>query len=240
MILDYNDYEGFVKKVTRSVPLLKTEQLMLMIAKFFNQDFETVEPILFALQRNQVILMTRDGWSMTVGQYIKISGDRFLVARSSFDSRSDEFNRLPNMDDKCRKINRPLSKALWIVADMMPDSADFIIASSPWTVAYATIPTENIASRLYEVAYIDKGYEVTGTELLKRVPKIQSNTVKNSIVRICIIEDEDYAFRVPHIGFAYIVKIDHDTPNHYRIVEDRTLEANIPKEIRWEDDPFHD
>ena len=240
MILDYNEYEDFVKKILRSVPLIKTEQLKLMISKYFAQDPETVDPILLALQSNQAILMTQDGWSMTVGQYIKLSGDRFLAARSSFKSTTDEFNRLPNMDDKCRKVNRPLSKALWLVADMMPDSVNFIIASSPWTVAFATIPTDTKRSLLYEIAYIDKGYEVTGTELLRRVPKIQSNTIKKSIVRICIIEDETYAFRVPYNGFAYVVKIDHSMPSHYRIIEQRTPSAGVPKEKRWEEDPYHD
>ena len=240
MIEHYSEYEDFVRHITLTVPLIMTEQLKLMISKNFSQDIDTVDPVLLALQGNQIILMTQDGWSMTPGQYIKLTGDRFLVARNSWNSATDDLKRLPGMDDRCSRVNRPLSKCLWIVADMLPDSADFILAGPPFSVAFTTIPTEERPAYLYEIAYIDRGYETAGTELLRRIPKIKSNHVKKDIVRICVIEDEDYAFSVPWIGFSHIVKIDADCPGHYRIVEQRTMRQGISLEERWRDDPFHE
>lgn len=240
MIEQYSEYEDFVKHITLTVPLIKTEQLKLMISKYFSQDINTVDTVLLALQGNQVILTTQDGWSMTPGQYIKLTGDRFLTARNSWTNETDELRRLPNMDEKCRKVNKSLSKCLWIVADMMPDSSGFILTGPPFSVAFTTVPTEKRPSYVYEVAYIDRGYEVVGAELLRRIPKTGSNHVKKSIIRICVIEDEDYAFEVPWIGFAYIVKIDHSRLNHYRVVEERTARKGISLEERWKDDPFHE
>ena len=234
MIDKYELYEDFARHILRNVPLIKTEQLQLMIANQFQQDFDSVNDVMFALQRNQIILMTSDGWSMTVGQYIRITGDRFLRGRNSYDAPTDSLNRLQNMDGKCRKVNRPLSKSLWVVAEMLPDSANFIIAGSPWTVAFTSIPTEKRPSYLYQIAYIDKGYETTLAYLLRSLPSIESNHLRDSIRRICIIEEEEYAFKVPYIGFTYIVTIDHESPTHYRVVETRSGKD------RWKEDPYHD
>ena len=40
MLDNYEEYEEFVKDITRTVPLIKTEQLKLMIANYFNQPLE--------------------------------------------------------------------------------------------------------------------------------------------------------------------------------------------------------
>ncbi len=233
MIDKYEEYEDFVKDLTRTVPLIKTEQLKLMIANFFNQPIESTENIMLALQRNDVVLMSVDGWSMTPGYYIRLTGDRFMQQRNNV-LNEDEYNRLPKMNDRCRSVNRPLSKALWLVADMLPESKDFIIASQPWAVAFVTDETESKPSRLYEITYIAKGYEYNRCEMLKELPKIKSNHVKNGLRRICILDDEGYAFRVPFIGFSHIVVIDHSRENHYRVVETRDAKE------RWKDDPYHD
>ncbi len=234
MIERYEEYEEFVKHITRTAPLIKTEQLKLMIANYFSQTLESTDAVMFALQRNQTILMSQDGWSMTVGQYIRITGDRFLQGRNSYGASTDEFNRLPNMNDKCSVINKPLSESLWIIADMLPDAIDFSLAASPWAAAFTSRATDDRPSHLYEIAFIEEGYEFTRTEMLKIQPKITSNHVKNGLVRICILEDESYAFRVPYIGFTHIVTIDHSKPTHYRIVETRKGMD------RWKDDPYHD
>lgn len=233
MIDRYAEYEDFIKHIIRTVPLLKTEQLKIMISRYFGQSLDSTDAVLFALQRNLVIMMSQDGWSMSVGQYMRITGDSFLQGRNSYGTIEDEHNRLPPMNDLCRDINRPLSECLWIVADMLPDSRDFLLASSPWIVAFTSIPSEDRPSLLYEITYIPEGYEITRTELLKNIPKISSNKVKKGLRRICIIEDESYAFRVPYNGFSHIVKIDHSRKNHYRIIETRN-------DDRWKDDPYHD
>jgi len=74
MLDNYEEYEEFVKDITRTVPLIKTEQLKLMIANYFNQPLESTDSVMFALQRNSIILMSVDGWSMTTGQYIRLTG----------------------------------------------------------------------------------------------------------------------------------------------------------------------
>ena len=234
MINGFERYEEFVRHIIRTVPLLKTEQLRVMIAKYFSQPYESTEAIVFALQRNQVILMSKDGWSMTPGQYIRLTGDRFLRSPYSYAAGEARVYHLPDMNDICAKVNRPLSQCLWLIADMMPDSNDFMFTSSPWILAFVSNANEERPSRLYEITYIAKGYEVTETELLRNVPRITSNRVKEGLRRICIIEDETYAFRVPYVGFSHIVTIDHKRGNHYRIVELRKGKD------RWKEDPFHD
>ena len=232
MLENYEEYADFVKHITQTVPLIKTEQLKLMIANYFNQPLESTDSVMFALQRNSIVLMSVDGWSMTTGQYIRLTGDRFLQQRNIHNE--DEYNRLPKMDNICREVNRPLSKAMWLVANMLPDSKDFILAAQPWAVAFVTEEKEGRLSCLYEITYIARGYEYTRSEMLKELPKIKSNHVKDGMRRICILDDEGYAFRVPYIGFSHIVVIDHSKENHYRVVETRDLKE------RWKDDPYHE
>ena len=187
MIANYEMYEEFVNEITRKVPLIKTDQLALMLSNYFKQPLETIDPVMLALYRNTAIIMTADGWSMTVGEYIKLTGDRFLQRRNSEEMEEDELERFPNMDDVCSKINKPLSKAMWLVAEMLPDSKNFILASSPWAVVFETEATEEKPALLYQITYIGKGHEITGTEMLKVLPKIPSNKVKRVLRRICIL-----------------------------------------------------
>lgn len=233
MIENYQDYEDFTKTIVKKVPLLKTDQLILLMANYFKQDASTLNPVLFALQSMGVIFMTVDGWTMTIGEYQKLTGDRFLQNRYRY--MEDDYRRLPEMDRICRKINKPLVESLWLVADMMPDAKDFVVAGFPWTVSFLTCPTETKDSLLYEITYIPKGLEYAKTELLTTIPKIQSNHVKDIVRRVCILEDESYAWRVPRVGFSVIVVIDHSRVNHFRVVEKRT-----DKKERWADDPYHD
>lgn len=233
MIANYEMYEEFVNEITRKVPLIKTDQLALMLSNYFKQPLETIDPVMLALYRNTAIIMTADGWSMTVGEYIKLTGDRFLQRRNSEEMEEDELERFPNMDDVCSKINKPLSKAMWLVADMLPDSKNFMLASSPWAVVFETEATEEKPTLLYQITYIGKGHEITGTEMLKVLPKIPSNKVKRVLRRICILEDESYAFRVPYVGFSHIVVIDHSRVNHFRVIDHRVGDE------KWKDDPYH-
>lgn len=229
MLEGYENYKEFVKKVMTPMPVMRTDQLKLMISRYFNQNYDTVDEVIFAMKSSRIIIMTVDGWCMTIGEYLKLTGDYFLNTQNEV--ADDEFRRYPPIEGKLKNIDRNIIDSLWLVADSMPESFDFAVTMYPFSVAYCTKPTEKKPSLLYQITVIRKGQEFTKSEMLKTIPPIQSKHVRDVIRRICILEDESYAFRVPYKGFSHILVLDKNEPSHLKLVEQRKDSVE-----RWKDE----
>lgn len=230
MLAGYENYKEFVTKVMTPMPVMRTEQLKLMISRYFNQDYNHVDEVIYAMKASRIIILTIDGWCMTVGEYLKLTGDYFLTVENEI--ADDEYRRYPAMEGKLQRIDRNVIDSLWLVADSMPDSIDFALTMYPFSVAYCTKPSENKKSLLYQITVIRKGQEFTKSEMLKNILPIQNKYVRDCIRRICILEDESYAFRIPYRGFSHILVLDKNEPSHLRLVEQRSN-----SEERWKDEP---
>lgn len=224
MLENYEEYEQFAKHITYQVELMKLEQFRIMISKYFNQDYKSTINVVWALQRNNVILASDDGWVMTPGMYKALTQSSASLP-SAWASDEPGF-RLTDMDRLCSKHNKALSVALWVVADMMPQSYQIMRGKNPWVISFTTEATEKYPATLYQITYIKAG-DLVRYEMLNAIPQVSKalDSVKPYIRRICIIEDESEAYLVPNgLGFRYIMLHDENEPKHYRVLETRNLE----------------
>lgn len=139
---------------------------------------------------------------------------------------------------KTDQRRRDILKSMWIVADNMPDSKNFIVANLPWTLLYEervdaiqTVDEEEKVDttwKVVEVAFFHEGGERALAEIIRNKGKVYKE-VRNSIHRIAMIENPDHAFLVPYYGFTEIFTEDKTTPRHLKLVERRS------QEIAWKD-----
>lgn len=228
MLDRFEEYKEFVTKITNIYPIMRTEQMKMMISRCFGQSIESTDEVLFAMKTSSILILSVDGWCMSLGEYRKLTGDYFLTKCSSED---DEYRRAPEVEGKLKYINRDVVDSLWLVADMMPKSENFILTNPPWTISFCTKAEANKSPLLYQITVIRKGEEYIKSEMLKTLPKITNDHIKESIRRIAILEDDSYAFMIPKVGFSHIVCIDENTPSKYKIVEKRTNVVD-----RWNDE----
>lgn len=219
MLDRFEEYKEFVTKITNIQPIMRTEQMKIIISKCFGQPIETVDEVLFAMKASSILILSVDGWCMSLGEYRKLTHDYFLTKCSSDD---DEYRRASEIESKLKHVNMDVVDSLWLVADMMPKSENFILTNPPWTISFCTKAEENKSPLLYQITVIRKGEEYVKSEMLKTLPEITNKHIKDSIRRVAIIEDDSFAFMIPKIGFSHIVCLDDKSASKYRIIEKRT------------------
>ena len=217
----YEEYRSFAKELLYYFNPMKTEQMQRAFMKYYaNMSDELIRSILYKLQDHRVILMSSDGWLMSRGKYIQLTGD------SRYDRLTNgSYTLLPDMkgyvDNQC---NMKLINCLWILIDMLPASLDFTLTHKPFQISFMSKKRE-----LYQVIYIPTLEEPARFEMLRALPNDLLDDVKKAIKRIVILEDEKSVDRVPQgRGIRFILVIDDTTKTHYRVVQKR---ENI-----WEDE----
>ena len=217
----YEEYRSFAKELLYYFNPMKTEQMQRAFMKYYaNMSDELIRSILYKLQDHRVILMSSDGWLMSRGKYVQLTGD------SRYDRLTNgSYTLLPDMkgyvDNQC---NMKLINCLWILIDMLPASLDFTLTHKPFQISFMSKKRE-----LYQVIYIPTLEEPARFEMLRALPNDLLDDVKKAIKRIVILEDEKSVDRVPQgRGIRFILVIDDTTKTHYRVVQKR---ENI-----WEDE----
>lgn len=215
--------QNLIRDIMKRVGICRTKQLVNCLKKN-NKEIkdEDAMNILKALQRNRYLLLSQDGWAMTIGAYMQFADDKFfdkiITASTEFAIPYDIGTKLEK--DKC--VNTDLVDCLWIMADMMPDSKEFIIGNFPWSICFDTENDDTKESRIFQITKIPKGMGRTRNMLIKSLPAIDSDGLKKCIRRIALVDDENDAWLVPHLGFYFVCVVDEKSPTGYKIIEKRT------------------
>ena len=219
MIRGLEEYETYIRKILKKVPLMRTEQMETMLMKTFEGTDRTLAgQILTAVQRRGYLLLSEDGWLMTKGIYVQLSGDTF------YDELLPQGQcRLPEMDALCRDFRRGQTELMWLIADLAPMSNDFLMSCGVWDAAFITEDEEEKEAKIYELIWIPGRLERVKCELLRTLPEVKDPADRRLIVRIAVMENGVHAYKVPYKGIRYIVEPD-GSARHYRIAEKRTGE----------------
>jgi hypothetical protein len=187
--------------------------------------------IITEAQNHGILLITENGYVMTKGAYFTMTGIRFNDSGRVKKERG-KYNGKIDYDSDIR-IHTPIRidggrttddmiDCMWVVASMMPDSIDFVASTGPWQVQFVVPEKENSLSKLYQVVHIKQGREIPTTTLLRNLPAIEGKEMRQQIRRIALIDDENFAWRMPKIGFSHIAKVDEKSPDGFRILEKRS------------------
>jgi len=219
MIRGLEEYENHIRKILKKVPLMRTEQMEIMLMRTFEgTDRALAGQILTAVQRRGYLLLSEDGWLMTKAIYVQLSGDTF------YDGLLPQGQcRLPEMDALCRDFRRGQTELMWVIADLAPSSNDFLMSCGVWDAAFITEDEEEKEAKIYELIWIPERLERVKCELLRTLPDVKDRADRRLIVRIAVMENGVHAYKVPYKGIRYIVEPD-GSARHYRIAGKRTGE----------------
>ena len=227
MIYNIETYSEFVTKILKKIPYIKTEILIRCLVNYYpNVNEKMAKEILYDIQSNGECLMSTDGWTLTKGMYYRISDDKF---RDNFHYHNDY--RLDDVSKYLRDLDKDDVDIMWLVADLMPDSENFIVCDTPWNIMFDVPSDEFSEAKLFQLIKIPGDVENERIELLKNSKRlIPEDKVINSIRRIALIENPDNAFKIPKLGFTHICVLDPKQTKGYRVVEKRTKDIWSDKE----------
>lgn len=215
----YDNFVEFFDSLLSRVQIIKKSQLALALVNYFDGiGLTDAHNIIQKYQTQGRLIIGDNGYVFSRAAYRRITNDyreENLVYHRKY--------RFQNAQIYENKIDESCIQCLWIVIDMLPGSFNFIKAYKPWDFIFEMKNSTN-KTNLYEVMYISKESELYISEIMNNQPSIKSSDVRESLIRIAVIEDEDDAKNIPYFGFKYIVSIDHTDKTHYKILEERSME----------------
>ena len=228
-------YEKYVRNILNECPILYVRQIMNALQKTYPECNDRLcAEILKALQRKGRLYLTYDGFVITRGAYLDMTGDKKYdyVDKNGPVRVPEEMSVIKFEANKVRTVikrggvldlmprgYKDVLDAMWIVIDKMPNITELTRSNSPWIYSFI-VGVEGKDELLYQVTKFTKKNESLKAEMIKSLPKIKNEAARNSIRRIAIIENESHAWAVPYLGFKYICVIDDTVPAHFRVVED--------------------
>lgn len=227
------EYFKYVYDLVRKIHVLKQDQLLkIMKGKFPDYPSEKLLEIVLDAQKNNYILISKDGYVMTEAYYKMLTDDTFgdgTVINNYY------FRIKANMKPLL-KNEMAIIKCMAVVADCMPISQNFfLLGQGPWTVGFVT-PEEFIDLNekgeadnafYYEVAYIPHASSTPLCVALENSFDIKDKHTRTKVKRIAVLEDEDDSYKIPKIGFTNIVTVDDD--GSINVIEQRTTQEEIWK-----------
>ena len=236
-------YTDFIIDIVKKIPVIPVRLLIIALINCF-EELEASEELAFQIlkkiQCSGHILLTDNGWALTKKAYRFYSNDRY----PKFDLRSDcRIGNVINIydDGNPQKITeskdvselikssemKKIIDALWVAFDLLPESKDFIPGMEPWQIMFCTKYDDDPA-QCYEIIKIDKGMERIECEKLNNLRPIIDPNEREKIIRIAILDDENYAYKIPYIGFRHICVLNDKSDTGYTVVENR--DENIWKD----------
>lgn len=254
--MNNNEYLDFIKDVMLKINILYLGQLRRMLWNTFPELRENKEydKEIVKAQDNGIILITHNHYVITKPMYEIMTADKFYdgIDKNSVMQVPEEM-RVYSRDkegkrycsgtttiDKYLQKNKEIKDLLncmWVVAKYMPDSKNFIVASSPWHILFEKedkttviennpqnslepIVKENTSMNLIEITYIPENAEDSRIEMIKAVGNMP-NRMRPSIRRIAIIENEAHLWKIPYYGFTDIFVNDNNESVRCKKVERR-------------------
>lgn len=221
MIINTEEYQSFVESIMYKCGVLRTST---MINCLMN-TYETIQSINDAIYVLQVIqdfsevMLSDDGYIITKGCYLRIVDDPyFLNIRYG-----QQINKVPSgIIHITQASDKAMIECMPIIADMMPESLDFLVTEFPWKLQFISRETK----RLYQVCRISNIEEIPISILLNSLPELSDADYKNHIRRIAIIDDKSHAYLIPKIGFSVICTYaPNNIQKEFEIVQKREKNA---------------
>lgn len=216
MIYEIETYNRFLKKLTDITPAIKVN----LLVKAFMNNFDEIEnednakQILRALQEECVIYISEDGWAMTGGVYVSITGDRFLS-----DIKWHQKCYAGYHASKLEKLYGDVNKCLSFIVSKLPLAGGFGPASFPFSIVYATEETDDEPSYVYEICYVSEAREDSMAYIMPSLPKYSKVEFKKYVRYVAFVDHEAAKDKIPYYGFKYICMA--DISGGYRIIETR-------------------
>lgn len=236
------EFEGFIKELLERVPFLETRLLRFFLAKRFGIALSDpfINKMITAAQRDGYLVVSTAGYTLSKRMYYSLTGDQKddSIETSNICYLGDTMDVYENnpygvketkpVQEFIARDTKELMECMWVVADLMPQSKNFVTSCYPWNVVME-VDTSDERVKICEITRITKRNEDARIQLIKDFCNSDTPRNKKAVMRIAVIDNEEHAFLVPYLGFVYIVVLDETSPNGYRVIEKRE------KEEAWKD-----
>lgn len=206
-------YFDFLKRLINKVQVIKLKTLLSILMKKYGFCEDKCHEIVLEAQKSNYLLVSKDGYVMTLGFYVTIADDKFYDGTEI----NNYYHHINYKFAKEVADRKGWLDCLTVIAEMMPISEHFFIPQEPWNYAFCT-PEEFVGQEnesgfefepcLYEIIYIPKETSNVLCAALREL-KIEDDEIKNNVKRIAVLEDPNDAYKVPYVGFTNIVNINN-------------------------------
>lgn len=184
-----------------------------------------VDMIMRKMQARNDLLLSSDGYVMTRGAYVRITGDRFFnELKIGYNEKVKD-----GIDYTCSRDGTSIIPCMYIYADLQPYSEYLLKNKEGWDISFITVEHDEKPSRLYSVAYFAKGYESIKAELLLMSERGLEHVEKERIRRIALFENPEMSFLSPKgIGITSVACLDENEQCGFRVIR------AIPADEAWD------
>lgn len=233
MVHDITIYKEFVRSIVHRVAVLHTATLVNALKNNYAETeyltYDDCMNILYACQKEGKLLLTEDGIALTKGAYMRLVPDDYDLENIRPSQRLRIGRNIVVVSDP---HDRAVMECVKVVADMMPYAYDFSTGFAPWYIQFIVHKEQEDPGILYQVTKVDLGSELSDEALLKGIisePRFGWHDYSNLYSRIAILDNPEFAFAIPHLGFSKICVPDNSILGGLKIIETRDPEE------RWED-----
>lgn len=218
-----------VREFLQNVPVVRTYTLARMLVRKCESEitYEYAYSLLREMQSRYMLLLSEDGYVMTRGAYLRMTGDKY------FDNLLPLYNYRvkEGLNYATSSVGTGAIMSMMMYAELMPYAENPIVNRGGWDLIFNTKEHDGKKSRIFCVAYFKAGFESTKANILKMVERDEEYDGKELIRRIALFEDERMTFMTPKgIGFTTVAVVDLYDRSNFRIIE------KIPVKEAWSDD----
>ncbi len=219
MIVSTEKYQAFVESIMYKCGVLRTTTMINCLMNYFD-TITSINDAIYVLQVIQdfsEVMLSDDGYIITKGTYLRIVDDPYMMNIRY----GQQINKIPaGIVHLSQASDISMIECMPIIADLMPDSLNFIVTEFPWKLQFI------LDSRLYQVCRISTIEEIPFSVLINSLPEFSDADYKNHIRRIAIIDDPSQAYLIPRIGFHAICVYDPtNIQKEYQIIQKRGDDA---------------
>lgn len=218
-------YFEFINKILKKIHVVCFDQLKVCLINKFKLDDVSANTVIWDAQRYNYLFISQDGYVMRTGYYLAVTEDKF---RDGIDVTNYKFYIKYDFAPLIMQEDRTLIKAFTVIANMMPASEDFVVATDPWCFAF--VPSDEavkngVPAVCYQVGLVPHEALAGYCYMLSKEERIEKEELQNGIKRIVVVTNSSDALSIPEgVGITRIVTT---TSRDFTIVEER--------ENPWED-----
>lgn len=212
-------YFEFICGILKKIHVLCFDQLKVCLINKFKVDDEMANTILFEAQRYNYVFISQDGYVMRTGYYLAVTEDKF---RDGIDVTSYKYYIKFDFAPLIMAEDRTLIKCFTVIANMMPASENFLVATDPWCFAF--VPSdeavkEGVPPVCYQIGLAPHESLAGYCYMIGKEEKVENDEMKSAIKRIVVITNPSDSLAIPSgVGITRIVTT---TSRSFEIIEER-------------------
>lgn len=218
MLYTKEDVIDYIRMHLKIISVIKLEVLLKIVLNYYYPSLteNSALMIMREMQNKRYLLLSEDGYVMTTGAYVKMTGDIFynqLLHNYTYRVKA-------GLDyTKSRDGINPID-CLAVYAELIPYSENLVIGKGVWDVVFNTVEHDGELAKLYCVKKFPDGYESVYADSLKMAEYNYDPVDKVQIRRVALFDNPERSYLTPRgYGFTTIACVNYESEMLFDILE---------------------